>query len=213
MILAVTSLDPPVPRLLATVAGRSFDDRPPHTLVLGAGTESVEASLAKAPGARLLVMSTLGVHPDARAPRLRALWDLEEQARASGRPVLTLRLAPLVGASSPLWLKLRSRPNLPEAGHTLLNPVTEDDVVETLARALDGRAAWEGWYEVAGPEVLALEELAALAARTPRVPPDAGQWEPPPAELREHRLAESAPWLEHFSLTPSEVSSRATGWS
>jgi uncharacterized protein YbjT (DUF2867 family) len=170
-------------------------------------------SLAETPDARLLVLSALGVHPDARAPRLRALWDLEERARGSGRPVLTLRLAPVLGPRSPLWLRLRSRPRLPEPDQTLLNPVAESDVVETLARALEGRAHSEGWYEVAGAQAITLGELAVLAARSPRLPDGSGEWEPPHHELREHRLAETGPWSTRFGVTPSDITSEAATWS
>jgi nucleoside-diphosphate-sugar epimerase len=200
--------------LLATIRQPS-ETTSALTLVVGAGCEADRfgASLAEAPEARLLVLSALGVHPDARTPRLRALWDLEEQARGAQRPVLTLRIAPIVGPRSPLWLRLRSRPRLPEPDHTLLNPVVESDVIETIDRALAGRADWEGWYEVAGPEAFTLGELAELAARSPRLPDDAGAWEPPHAELREHRLAETAPWADHFGLAPTPVRSQAVGWS
>ena len=95
----------------------------------------------------------------------------------------------------------------------LLNPVVESDVVETLERALTDRAEWDGWYEVAGVETLTLGELAALAAQNPPLPADAGAWEPPHVELREHRLAEAGPWSDHFGLAPTPVTSRAAAWS
>jgi len=113
VIRAAAALDPPVPRLLSAMGERPAGEAP--TLVLGGGCAAgaLDHSLREAPDARLLVLSALGAHPDARAPRLKALWDLEEQARGAGRPVLTLRLAPIVGPQSPLWLRLRSRPRLP----------------------------------------------------------------------------------------------------
>jgi len=213
VIRAASTLDPPAPRLCAALRQPPANETP--TLVLGAGFEpgQLEASLTETPDARLLVLSALGAHPDARAPRLRALWDLEEKARNSGRPVLTLRLAPIVGPQSPFWLRLRSRPRLPEPDHTLLNPVVESDVVETLERAFGGGAAWDGWYELSGPEVLSLDELASLAAQSPRLPQDAGAWEPPHAELREHRLSEVGPWSDHFGIEPTAVTSQVGAWS
>jgi len=214
VIHASASLDAPVPRLLAALGTPKGRDGPDTVVIGPAGTTDVLAEgLDRCPQARLLVMSVLGTHPDARAARLRSLWTLEERARASGRPVLTLRLAPIVGPKSPLWLRLRSRPTLPGRGRPILNPVGEEEVVETLVRAFDGRATWEGWYEVAGPEALTLEELAALAARLPRLPHGAGNWEPPIAEFRDQGLAEPRPWSEHFGVTPRDVSSRAASWS
>ena len=219
MIHAFGQPDPPVPRLLSALGGTATDGH--STLVLAPGTRADALAIgvlldswSRTERPRVLVIDTLGAHRDARAPRLRAMWDLEELARSTRMPVLTLRLGPLVGPASPFWLKLRSRPRLPRGGADLLNPVAEADVIETLSRALDGRAAWEGWYEVAGPEVLSLAELAALAAAAgPRLPGGAGAWEPPLAELAEHRLAEAEPWLAHFDLSPSPIAAAAPGWA
>lgn len=165
-------------------------------------------------GARLLVLSRIGAHPDARAHALSALWALEERARATGLPVLTLRLGPLVGPRSPLWLKLATRPRLPRGGRHLLNPVGEEYAVETIDRALSGRAAWEGWYEVAGPETMSLAELAALASEWPEdgAPGTRGDWEPPLEEISEHRLCEASPWLEHFKIAVQPLAERAAAW-
>jgi uncharacterized protein YbjT (DUF2867 family) len=214
VIRALAELDPPVPRLLAAIEPRVSVPQGRTTLVVGAGCDpgQLDSSLAKLPEARLLVMSALGAHPDARAPRLRALWDLEERARRAGRPVLTLRLGPIVGPASPLWLRLRSRPSLPESPDLLLNPVIESDVLATLERALEDRAPWEGWFEVAGIEVFSLGELASLAARSPRLPAQAGSWEPPHRELREHRLTEAGPWSRHFDIAPITLSREVSAW-
>jgi uncharacterized protein YbjT (DUF2867 family) len=169
--------------------------------------------LAAPQGARRLVVTRLGTHRDAREPLLRACWAWEEEARAAG-PTLTLRLGPLLGPASPLWLRLRSGPRLPRGGRKLLNPVAEEDVVETLHRALAGVGPWEGWFEAAGPGTWSLAELADLARTSgPRLPVGAGAWEPPPAELEEHRLAEAGPWQERFGLAPASLAERARGWS
>lgn len=153
---------------------------------------------------RVLMLSRLGVHPDARTATLQRLWRLEEHVRAGGAPTLTLRFAPLVGPATPLWKKLRSRPTLPGTGRKLLNPVAEVDAVETLASALDGRGLWRGWFEVAGPEAVTLSELRDMAARTPGET-GGGAWEPTLDEMAEHRLAESEPWASHFGITPTPL--------
>ena len=230
MIHAFGTPDPPVPRLLRALAARwhAIGGAPGSaaesaaTLVLGPGVPLDELALGvllgawrRAQQARVLVLSLVGAHPDARADRLRQLWKIEEWARSTALPVLTLRLAPLVGAQSPLWLRLRSRPRLPRAGRRPLNPVDEADVIETLARALEGRARWEGWYEVAGPEPLSLEDLAVLAREAgPLSGPASGRgdWEPPLAELEEHRLSECEPWARHFQLSPGVITTRARQW-
>lgn len=240
MIHAYGAPDPPVPRLLAALAERGqavsaggapgtraaaeprgAGPRRDSTLVLASGGTPDLAALGvllgawrAAPGARVLVLSSLGAHPDARAARLRWLWTLEEHARASGLPVLTLRLGPLIGPRSPLWLRLQRQPRLPRGGEKLLNPVAETDVVETLVRALEGRAKWEGWFEVAGPDVMSLADLAALAREVGPAPRgENGAWEPPLRELSEHRLAEADGWLGHFAMRVRPVGEQALQWA
>ena len=199
------------------IAGMTDPD--PATLVCAEGLAPDDLDRMIAPagstaGTRLLMLSRIGAHPDARARSLRALWDLEERARATGLALLTLRLGPMVGPQSPLWLKLASRPRLPHGGRQLLNPVCEPDVVDTLERALAGRAVWQGWYEVAGPEPMRLAELAALAAERPEDPVAgaAAAWEPPLDELAEHRLCEAGRWLEHFGIEVRPLAERAGAW-
>ncbi len=224
MIAVPGALAPYAARLLALLAGRGeagavplaglLPGETPITLVLAEGAAGFDGAAGFEPAVlraalrgracRVLVLSRLGAHPDARHGALRALWQLEERARAAAWPVLTLRFAPLVGPGAPFWNRLRTNPALPGEGRKLLNPALEADAIETLCRALDGRAAWEGWYEVAGPEVWSLEELRTLAGAAGRGP-DAGAWEPPLAELAEHKLAESRPWCAHFGIVPTPI--------
>jgi uncharacterized protein YbjT (DUF2867 family) len=211
----------PVPRLIERlrqrghgVAAAVSEPGEAATLVLGPGSDlGAEMELAlgvllgawrRAPSARVLIVSRVGAHPDARSPQLRYLWRLEELVRGHAIPSLTLRLAPLIGAESPLWLKLRSRPRLPRDGRQLIQPVAEADVVDTLALALDGGARWNGWYEVAGPRVMSLAELAELA-RAAGPAPGRGAWEPSIAEIEEQRLCEPPIWMEAFGITPRPV--------
>ncbi len=218
MILAPGRLDPPADRLLAALAaaGEEVVTGPAR---LPAGETPVTIAISTGPfvfdyvgvvaalggrSFRALVLSRLGAHPDARSNALRRLWRLEEHVRGGGAPTLTLRFAPLLGPATPLWRRLRSRPSLPGDGRMLLQPVAEADAIETLLRALDGRAAWSGWYEVAGPAVWSLAELRELAS-TAGPASDRGGWEPPLDELAEQRLAEWEPWASHFGIAPTSV--------
>ena len=102
----------------------------------------------------------------------------------------------------------------PRGEALLLNPVAESDVVETLDRALCGRAEWSGWYEVAGPEVWSRAELAALARESGApLPAGSGAWEPPLDELGRHWLAEAQPWLEHFGMAARPLGEQAREWA
>jgi len=223
------SPDPPIPRLAAALAARGHrlvaeGGRSPgesSTLVLGAGAALDPMALGvllgawrKTPRARVLIVSALGAHPDARAPRLLQLWELEEAVRAMKIPSITLRLAPLAGPDSPFWRRLRSRPRLGSHAHGFVQPVAEVDVIDTLDHALAGRVAWEGWYELAGPDVFELGELIELAGSAgPPLPSGAGEWEPPLAEIAEHRVAETGPWTAHFGITPRTLAGEVTSWA
>jgi uncharacterized protein YbjT (DUF2867 family) len=137
---------------------------------------------------------------------------MEELVRASGIPSLTLRLAPLVGPASPMWLQLSRRPRLPRGGRDLLQPVVEVDVVEVMDRSLTGRAPWQGWHELVGAEVFSLRELMDLAsAQGPQ--PGLGAWEPPLAELREQRPGEPELWQREFGVTAGSVRELAASWA
>ena len=221
--------DPPIPRLAAALAARGHrlvaeGGRIPgesSTLVVGAGATLDPMALGvllgawrKTPRARVLVISALGAHPDARAPRLLHLWELEEAVRAMKIPSLTLRLAPLAGPDSPFWQRLRSRPRLGSRMHGFVQPVAEADVIDTLDRALAGQVEWEGWYELAGPDVFELGELVELAGSAgPPLPSGAGEWEPPLAEIAEHRVAETGPWTAHFGITPRPLAGQVASWA
>lgn len=221
MILTPGPLEPPFDRLLGALArgGEAVVEgaealphgQDPVTIAVGIGAFVFDfAGLVRALGTRpfrVLLLSRLGAHPDARASALQRLWRLEEHVRKGGAPTLTLRFAPLVGLDSPLWRKLASRPMLPRGGRQVLNPVLETDALETLTRALAMTEPWSDWYEVAGPEVWSLAELVERAARSAAV--RGGAWEPELDELAEHRLAEAGPWMERFSIRPGSIESLA----
>lgn len=215
MIVVPGTLGAPAARLLAG-CGESVHDAAtgvppgdgPVTLAVSDGAFVFDfAGLVRAIAPRpfrVLVLSRLGAHPDARTPSLQRLWRMEEHVRGGGVPTLTLRLAPLLGPESPLWTKLRTQPALPRGGRTQLNPVAERDAVTTLVRALADEQPWRGWFEVAGERIWTLGELRELARDAGRGA-DAGAWEPSLEEMLEHRLAESAPWRERFAITPTPI--------
>jgi len=205
-----------LPRLAKALAARGHEvrgdgDPAGGTLIVAPWSgDALGADAARA--ARILVLTWIGAHPDARDPGLRGQWDCEERARALGVPVLVLRLAPLVGPTSPFWSALCAGLPLPGGGRALLRPVVEDDVVEAADRALSGAAAWDGWFEACGPAVTTLAEAAARARPGGRSGPGAF-WEPPPAVLLEQRLPEPGPWSAHFGIAPADPLERAAAWA
>jgi hypothetical protein len=199
----------PIPRLLAAArrqAGAAATD-PARLAVLGpasGGPDSVTPIPARGTVERLLVMSWIGTHPDASDSLLASLWRLEEDARATGLPVLVLRLAPLLSARSPLCALLASRPRLDaRLARSLVQPLHEDDAVEGLARVLAGRVEWAGWFELCGSDPLTVGECAEAAA-SGAFGPTEGQpaWEPSPGVLRAMGLSEWEPWARASGVTP-----------
>lgn len=188
------------------------DLREPSTLVLTTPVHWMKLGVWMAPwrvarGARLLVLSRIGAHPDAKAQELRDLWQLEEYARVSLIPAVTLRFAPLVAEESPFWMRLRSRPRLREEGRSVLMPVLESDALAVLERVLRETKPSEDWFEIVGPEARSLDEWIEMAAsRGVATGEEAGAWEPPLEELTEHRLCEPQIWQDHFGMKAQSVS-------
>ncbi len=231
MIVTPGVLDAPAQRLLDALVARG--ERLLDAAAVPAGTEPV--TLAVSTGAfvfdfaglvrsvaprpfRVIILSRLGAHPDAKSDSLKRLWRLEEHVRGGGAPTLTLRFAPLVGPASPFWRLLRGGPSLPGGGRQMVCPVAESDAVETLARALGlaqpalSDAAFRDWYEVAGPDAMTLAELRELAMGSGGSRAG-GAWEPSQEELAEHRLAECEPWASRFGITPIRIAKEASAWA
>jgi len=209
-------LAPPGPRLLAAAEARALDRagaaaiEPASMLVLGA-TPGDRGAVTPVPAdgdyERVLVLSWIGAHRDAREPLLARLWDLEEAARATRRPAIVLRFAPLIGASSPLLAHLARRPRLDaRLERSLIQPMHEDEAVEGLARLLAGQVEWAGWFEVCGPEPLTVGELAAYVAAGALGSAEAAPgWEPSPAVIRAQGMAEWEPWARASGVTPRRI--------
>ena len=206
-------------RLCAQAEVRASDPRS-RTLVLGPEHGVADAGVAldgMSSGAadRVLMLDWNGTHPDARAESLRAAWEVEEICRRSGAPVLVLRLAPLVGPDSPLWRRLARGARTGRLGTKLVMPVLESDAVRVIERALaETSGSWSGWFEIAGREVMTLDELASLArSGRGRGDAQAGAWEPPLEVLAEQRLVEPALWRERFGLEPTPIREAAARWA
>jgi len=219
MIHAPGAVEGAMARLLPALAARGLEiaDTPApdfsggSTLLVSTPVDWMKLGVWFAPwrvarGARIVVVSRVGAHPDARAAGLQDLWRLEEYARVSLVPTLTLRLGPLVSAASPFWTRLAGRPKLGDASRAVVMPLLEEDAVIALERVLRETQPAEGCFEVVGTDARSLAEWSELAAAGGvAAPADGGTWEPPIEELVEHRLCEPEHWQERFGVTARSV--------
>jgi uncharacterized protein YbjT (DUF2867 family) len=214
MVLTPVSESPPEPlgRLVRQAGAGRSDSSSRIIGVVGPGETQAQVRgwLGRNPDAGgLVVLGWGGTHRDARAAALRAQWDLEEACRALPTRVLVLRVAPLVGAASPFWLRLRSAG---ASGNRPFQPVAEADVVETLRRAAVDDGGWGEWFDVAGRDAWTLTELSAMAApRGPGAGP--GSWEPEPEILAEQKLVDPAPWMARFGISPVPLAEEIGRWA
>ncbi len=197
---------------LAARAAGGIADSAPLTWMLGAADDVAAARAAgMGEGHRILMLSWIGAHPDARADVLRRLWALEERSRESGLPTLTLRLGPLAGSSSPLWRKLARAKLTSRLARRPVHPVLESQVVEVIERALSGAIRWDGWQELGGPDIMTLGECADLA-RAANITGE-GEWEPDLEALAEQRLIEPDVWAAWSGIEPRSPRAETTTWA
>ena len=146
------------------------------------GVRNVLAA-AKAVGARRWIqMSALGAGPNASTEYHRTKWEAEELVRAShldwtilrpslifdDRPrrqhnfvdeiVQAIRMAPFV----PIFGNVEDRSS---TGEFVLQPVSVDDVSQTIAQSLSKPETAGKTYEIGGPEKLTYRELLLIIAR------------------------------------------------
>lgn len=131
------------------------------------------AACARA-GVRLLHVSALGV-PDDDAPApsmyLRSKADGERAIRGTPGLAWTIFRPSVVFGPDDRFLNVfaalqRKLPVLPLArAHTKFQPVYVGDVAQAIDHAIDNPATIGRTYELAGPDVYTLEELAQLAGR------------------------------------------------
>jgi NADH dehydrogenase len=124
---------------------------------------------------RFLFLSSLGASRLSRSRFLRSKA-LAEAAVAEAGVATTVFAPSLVYAPGALWLRRLERlallpaVPLPGAGSAALQPIWAEDVADCIASTLDrpvaGGGAAADRYELAGPETLSLEAVAALVLRS-----------------------------------------------
>ena len=135
------------------------------------GAETVATEAAAAGIARLVLVSGIGADPDSEFPYIRSRGRGELMVRQALRTATIARPGAMFGPGDALFSTLvalaRVLPALPliGGGRTRLQPVFVGDVAEAIAAMLADPATAGQTYELAGPEVYTLRELASMALR------------------------------------------------
>jgi NADH dehydrogenase len=157
-------------------------------------TERVAAAVREGRARRILFLSYVGADRGSRNEYLSLKAEAEEVLRGTGREVVVFRCTHIIGspdAPGPTAEALLSRDqrtvNVLGSGCQRVAPVYAGDVVAALLAALLGGPA--GTYELAGPQVLTMDDLVRLVNQS---------WFPPmrhvPGPLA-RIVAESVPGL------------------
>jgi NADH dehydrogenase len=133
-------------------------------------TRAVAHALRHGRARRVLFLSSVGADEASGNEYLRTKAEAERLLADTGKEAVVFRCTHVVGppsAPGPFAAALLARPNdaatVIGRGRQLVQPVFLGDVAEALARALQGGPA--GTYDLAGPDVMALDELVLLLNR------------------------------------------------
>jgi uncharacterized protein YbjT (DUF2867 family) len=135
------------------------------------GAATVARAAAAAGVARLVLVSGIGADADSRSPYIRARGRGEQRAREAFPNVTIVRPSAMFGPGDAMFGTLaglaRKLPALPliGGGRTRLQPVYVEDVAEAIARILADRQTTDQIYELAGPVVYTMRELAEMTLR------------------------------------------------
>lgn len=141
-----------------------------HLAVHLRGTENV-VSAAEDHGVDLVVqMSAVGADPDAETTYLRAKGEAEAVVRDADADWVVLRPAVLFGEGGEIvdFVTTVAPPYLtplPGGGRQEFQPLWVEDCASMLATATEDEARWNEVYELGGPSVYTLAELARLFHR------------------------------------------------
>ena len=176
------------------------------------------AACARAGVQRVVHVSALGVAPDAPSAYLRSKARGEAVLQAAGLELTLLRPSVIFGAQDKLtnlFARLQGVfPVLPLAGaDARFQPVWVEDVARAIATTLELPDTAGQTYECAGPDVMTLAELVALAGRCAgreaRIVPLPGALARLQAMLME--LAPGEPLMSRDNLASMQVPNVATG--
>ncbi len=134
------------------------------------GTRNVLEAAKKSGVRHFVYQSALGTRPGARSSYHRTKWEAEELVRASGIPFTILRPSLIYGPGDQFTIRLseliRISPVLPVigSGKSKVQPLSIDDVVSCIVKAVTTGSFLNEIYEIGGPEQMTYEEVTAAIA-------------------------------------------------
>jgi uncharacterized protein YbjT (DUF2867 family) len=134
------------------------------------GTRNLIEAAKKAGVRHFLYQSALGARPGAKSEYHRTKWRAEELVRASGIPYTILRPSLIYGPGDQFTLRLaeiiKQSPMLPVigSGKSKIQPISIDDAVACIVKAVTSDAFLNEMYEIGGPEQLTYEEVTTAIA-------------------------------------------------
>jgi len=154
---------------------------------------------------RVLFLSPLGADPSSGNDYLAAKGRAEEAIAGSKLEYAIFRVAPIMGEGSALSSLLAHGASTRIRG-TKLNPIAASDVADALVAADTRDAELHGTWELGGPQVVTLEELAGRAGSRFGLGRALSR---PPRELVDlysrDAVAETADVVAQFGLRPSAI--------
>lgn len=135
------------------------------------GAELLAREAAKAGVARLVLVSGIGADPESRSAYIRSRGRGERVVRDAFPGATIVRPSAMFGPGDALFATLaqlaKLLPLMPliGAGRTRVQPVYVDDVAEAIARILVDPGAVGRTYELTGPDIYTMRELAELVLR------------------------------------------------
>jgi uncharacterized protein YbjT (DUF2867 family) len=148
------------------------------------GCRNVMAAAKRAGAQRWIELSALGAGPHAKTPYFRTKWEAEEHVRASGLDWTILRPSIIVDDRpsnrknfvGEIAKAIRELPFIPILGNGKyrMQPVSVDDVSQTIMQALEKPGTIGKTYEMGGPEKLTYLEIVrvitgAMKVKKPRL--------------------------------------------
>jgi len=138
-------------------------------------TEAVASSLREGKAKRVLYLSHVGAQENSENLYLKTKGVAENLLKASGKRVVIFRCTHIIGSPEtpgPLAHSMVAKPGKKKAGlfgngRQRVAPLYVGDAVSAVMAAMEGGEA--GVYDLAGPEMMSMEDLARLLNRDPDV--------------------------------------------